>query len=99
MDRRPPVLERPRRLSDDDVKSPDQRYGPAPNSAGGRKTRTSRARFSTPRGSLDQEARTRSLRRLGTPDDVAQAARFLSSAASGGITGAVLDVAGGSVMT
>ena len=39
------------------------------------------------------------LRRLGTPDDVAAAALFLVSEASGWITGVVLDVAGGAVMT
>ena len=39
------------------------------------------------------------IRRLGTPDDVARAALFLASEASGWITGVVLDVAGGAVMT
>jgi 3-oxoacyl-[acyl-carrier protein] reductase len=38
------------------------------------------------------------LRRLGTPEDVAQAALFLASSASSWITGVVLDVAGGAVM-
>ncbi len=38
------------------------------------------------------------LRRLGTPEDVAQAALFLASGASSWITGIVLDVAGGAVM-
>jgi 3-oxoacyl-[acyl-carrier protein] reductase len=36
--------------------------------------------------------------RLGTPEDVAQAALFLASPASAWITGIVLDVAGGAVM-
>jgi 3-oxoacyl-[acyl-carrier protein] reductase len=43
-------------------------------------------------------ARANPLRRLGTPDDVAQAALFLASEASGWITGMIIDVAGGNVM-
>jgi len=39
------------------------------------------------------------LKRLGVPDDVAQAAVFLASPASAWITGVVLDVAGGAVMS
>jgi 3-oxoacyl-[acyl-carrier protein] reductase len=38
------------------------------------------------------------IRRLGVPDDVAQAALFLASDASSWITGIILDVAGGSVL-
>jgi 3-oxoacyl-[acyl-carrier protein] reductase len=38
------------------------------------------------------------LRRLGTPDDVADAAVFLASDAAAWITGLVLDVAGGAVL-
>jgi 3-oxoacyl-[acyl-carrier protein] reductase len=38
------------------------------------------------------------LRRLGTPDDVARAARFLASEEAAWISGVILDVAGGSVM-
>jgi 3-oxoacyl-[acyl-carrier protein] reductase len=38
------------------------------------------------------------LKRLGSPDDVAQAAVFLASPASAWITGVILDVAGGAVM-
>jgi 3-oxoacyl-[acyl-carrier protein] reductase len=38
------------------------------------------------------------IRRLGTPEDVASAARFLASDDSSWITGVILDVAGGAVM-
>lgn len=38
------------------------------------------------------------IRRLGTPDDVAQAALFLAADASGWISGTTLDIAGGSVL-
>jgi 3-oxoacyl-[acyl-carrier protein] reductase len=38
------------------------------------------------------------IRRLGTPEDVARAARFLASDDAAWITGIVLDVAGGAVM-
>ena len=41
---------------------------------------------------------THPIRRLGTPEDVAQAALFLASEESSWITGVVLDVAGGAVM-
>jgi 3-oxoacyl-[acyl-carrier protein] reductase len=37
------------------------------------------------------------LRRLGTPEDVAQAALYLASGSAAWITGIVLDVAGGAV--
>jgi 3-oxoacyl-[acyl-carrier protein] reductase len=39
------------------------------------------------------------LRRLGTPEDVAQAAVFLASDSAAWLTGITLDVAGGYVMT
>jgi 3-oxoacyl-[acyl-carrier protein] reductase len=38
------------------------------------------------------------IRRLGTPEDIAAAALFLSTSASAWITGVILDVAGGAVM-
>ncbi len=41
---------------------------------------------------------THPIKRLGTPDDVAEAALFLASDQSAWITGIVLDLAGGSVM-
>ena len=41
---------------------------------------------------------THPIRRLGTPEDVAQAALFLASQESSWITGVILDVAGGAVM-
>ena len=43
-------------------------------------------------------AKTLTLRRIGEPEDVAQAALFLASEASSWITGHVLDVSGGKVM-
>jgi 3-oxoacyl-[acyl-carrier protein] reductase len=43
-------------------------------------------------------AEQHAVRRLGAPEDVAQAALFLASDQSAWISGAILDVAGGSVM-
>lgn len=43
-------------------------------------------------------AESHPLRRLGTPDDVAAAALFLASVASGWITGVIVDIAGGAVL-
>jgi 3-oxoacyl-[acyl-carrier protein] reductase len=37
------------------------------------------------------------MRRLGTPEDVARAARFLASDDAAWITGTILDVSGGAV--
>jgi 3-oxoacyl-[acyl-carrier protein] reductase len=42
---------------------------------------------------------THPIRRLGTPEDVAQAALFLASESAGWISGIILDIAGGSVLT
>jgi 3-oxoacyl-[acyl-carrier protein] reductase len=46
-----------------------------------------------------QLADSHPLKRLGTPDDVARAALFLASSDSDWITGAIVDVSGGAVMT
>jgi 3-oxoacyl-[acyl-carrier protein] reductase len=46
----------------------------------------------------EQLVRTHPVGRLGTPDDVARAALFLASEASGWISGVVLDIAGGAVL-
>jgi 3-oxoacyl-[acyl-carrier protein] reductase len=43
-------------------------------------------------------AEQHAVRRLGTPEDIARAALFLASDQSAWISGAILDVAGGSVM-
>jgi 3-oxoacyl-[acyl-carrier protein] reductase len=46
----------------------------------------------------EQLINTHPIRRLGTVEDVANAALFLASDESAWITGIILDVAGGSVM-
>jgi 3-oxoacyl-[acyl-carrier protein] reductase len=43
-------------------------------------------------------AESHPLRRLGTPEDVARAARFLASDESSWITGVIVDIAGGAVL-
>jgi 3-oxoacyl-[acyl-carrier protein] reductase len=60
---------------------------------------TERNRTDIPDQRQSQLADAHPLKRLGTPDDVAQAAVFLASPASAWITGVILDVAGGAVMT
>jgi 3-oxoacyl-[acyl-carrier protein] reductase len=59
---------------------------------------TDRNQRQIPEDQKHELAEEHPLRRLGTPDDVASAARFLASDDSGWITGIVLDVAGGAVM-
>lgn len=51
-----------------------------------------------PRDVQEQLIHSHPVRRLGMPDDVARAAAFFASDESAGITGTVLDVAGGGVM-
>ena len=60
---------------------------------------TDRNRAQIPGQLQSQLAETHPLKRLGVPDDVAQAAVFLASPASAWITGVILDVAGGAVMS
>jgi 3-oxoacyl-[acyl-carrier protein] reductase len=47
---------------------------------------------------LEKLVQAHPVRRLGTPDDVANAALFLASEASGWISGAIVDIAGGAVL-
>jgi 3-oxoacyl-[acyl-carrier protein] reductase len=54
---------------------------------------------SAPQEWREQMAAAVPLRRLGTPEDVAQAAVFLVSDSAAFLTGVTLDVAGGFVMT
>ena len=60
---------------------------------------TERNRALIPDPLQSQLADVHPLKRLGIPDDVAQAAVFLASPASAWITGVILDVAGGAVMS
>src|SRR5215831_15909062 len=52
-----------------------------------------------PAGLQAQLADSHPLKRLGSPEDVARTALFLASSESEWITGAILDVSGGAVMT
>lgn len=60
---------------------------------------TARNRGQIPAAQQAALAEFHPLKRLGTPDDVARAAVFLASEAAAWITGLVLDVTGGAVMT
>ena len=60
---------------------------------------TERNRQLIPAAQQDNWAEFHPLKRLGTPADVAAAAAFLASDQAGWITGVVLDIAGGAVMT
>ncbi len=51
-----------------------------------------------PRAQQEMMREQHPIRRLGVPDDVAQAALYLASEQSAWITGIVIDVAGGAVM-
>lgn len=59
---------------------------------------TERNRQQIPEATQSELVETHPIRRLGTPEDVAQAALFFASASAEWITGIVLDVAGGAVM-
>jgi 3-oxoacyl-[acyl-carrier protein] reductase len=60
---------------------------------------TERNRQRIPEGQLPGLIEAHPLKRLGTPEDVAQAAVFLASDDASWITGVILDVAGGAVMS
>jgi 3-oxoacyl-[acyl-carrier protein] reductase len=60
---------------------------------------TERNRQLIPAAQQASWAESHPLKRLGTPADVAAAAAFLASDAAAWITGVVLDIAGGAVMT
>lgn len=59
---------------------------------------TERNRQQIPQAQQKALADTHPIRRLGTPADVASAARYLASDESAWISGVILDVAGGSVL-
>jgi 3-oxoacyl-[acyl-carrier protein] reductase len=60
---------------------------------------TERTLLAIPLPQQTQLAESHPIKRLGTPEDVARTALFLASSASAWITGVILDVAGGAVMT
>jgi 3-oxoacyl-[acyl-carrier protein] reductase len=59
--------------------------------------RTEKVEARMPPAVKEQVAALHPLRRLGTPDDVAQVALFLASDAAGWLTGLTVDVAGGRI--
>jgi 3-oxoacyl-[acyl-carrier protein] reductase len=59
---------------------------------------TERTMEQIPEATQRELVQTHPVRRLGTPEDVAQAALFLAADGAAWITGVVLDVAGGSVL-
>jgi 3-oxoacyl-[acyl-carrier protein] reductase len=59
--------------------------------------RTEKVAARMPPAVQEQVAAMHPLRRLGTPDDVAQVALFLASDAAGWLTGLTIDVAGGRI--
>jgi 3-oxoacyl-[acyl-carrier protein] reductase len=61
-------------------------------------TLTARVERNLPRERREQLAQMAPLRRLGKPEDTAQAAVFLASEAAGWMTGVTIDVAGGRTM-
>ncbi len=59
---------------------------------------TERSQRQIPAEQQIQMAESRPLRRLGTPEDVAETALFLAGESAGWISGVILDVAGGAVL-
>jgi 3-oxoacyl-[acyl-carrier protein] reductase len=60
---------------------------------------TERATRLIPDAQKKSMAESHPIKRLGTPEDVARAALFLASSQSEWITGLIMDVSGGSVMS